>query len=578
MPGLLFFWSRSIFVTTHAISRISTIDKFFRQYSTRFETLIYLDRTFTLRPNLQMIVVENLKKTFGGRDLLSEVSFTVSSNEKIGVVGANGAGKTTLLKMIAGDEPSSGGQVNISEGELSYLHQESDVQLDRTLNEEMWTALPEVNDIRLRIDEIEDMLILEEGDSEALVSELDAIHDRFKLLGGNGVDASIARVTTGLGFSTDDLRKPCGDFSGGWRMRISLAKILLRREAHLLLDEPTNHLDVASKNWLAQELAGYPGSILMVTHDQPFLERVATRILDVEHGKVVSYPGAFSDFQRSKETRQAQLDAMADRQEREIARQEQFIDRFRSKATKAKQVQSRIKALDRMDRVERMVDSKTTTFQIKSTGRVERVVLEVNGIFHDWDDLPALLDVSLEVERGQKVALIGHNGGGKSTLLRILAGEVEPTEGQISWSERSRRGYYAQHQDETLDLNSTVLEAVRESAQDQPDGALRGILGRFLFSSDDVYKVIRMLSGGEKSRVALAKFLVQPNNVLLLDEPTNHLDAGTRDELLSALGEYDGTIICASHDPAIVDEIATHVYTVEQGEISLTDVNVPSPI
>ncbi|MBN4064256.1 ABC-F family ATP-binding cassette domain-containing protein [Dehalococcoides mccartyi] len=520
-----------------------------------------------------MIVVENLTKSFGGRDLLSTVSFTVSSHEKVGVVGANGAGKTTLLKMIAGDEPSSSGHVNVSEGEMAYLHQESDVELHRSLGEEMWTAIPEVNTLRLRIAEIDELLILEDGDSTALISELGDVHDRFRVLGGNGVDSSIARVTSGLGFSTDDIEKPCGDFSGGWRMRISLAKILIRREAHLLLDEPTNHLDSVSKGWLAQELANYPGAILMVTHDQDFLEQVATRILDVEHGRVNSYPGTFSEFIRSKETRQMQLNVQAGRQEREIVRQEQFIDRFRSKATKSRQVQSRIKALDRMDRVERMVESKSTKFQIKSSGRVERLVLDAKGISHDWDDSPVLLDVSFEVERGQKIALIGHNGGGKSTLLRILAGEVTPSEGKINWAERAKRGYYAQHQDETLNLNSTVLEAVRESAQDQPDGALRGILGRFLFSSDDVYKMIRMLSGGEKSRVALAKFLVQPNNVLLLDEPTNHLDAATRDELISALRDYDGTIICASHDPAIVEEIATHVYTVEQGEMTLLEVN-----
>ncbi len=514
-----------------------------------------------------MIVVDNLTKSFGGRDLLSAVSFTVSSGEKIGIVGPNGAGKTTLLKMIAGDEPMSAGQVNVSEGELAYLHQESDVELHRDLGDEMWSALPELDSLRHRISEIEDALVLEDGDATELVAELDDSHSRFKVLGGNGVDSSIARVTNGLGFSNADIQKPCGDFSGGWRMRISLAKILLRREEHLLLDEPTNHLDKSSKRWLAQELADYPGAVLMVTHDGEFLQKVSTRVLDIEHGQVQSYPGSFSDYQRTKQTRQEQLDVEAARQEREVARQEQFIDRFRSKATKARQVQSRIKALDRMDRVERVTNSKATKFQIKSSGRVERKVLEAASISHDWEDSPVLLDVSLEVERGQKVAL-------KSTFLRILAGEVEPSEGEIIWAERATRGYYAQHQDESLKLNSTVLESVRDSAQDQPDGALRGILGRFLFSADDVYKSIRMLSGGEKSRVALAKFLVQPNNVLLLDEPTNHLDAATRQELLKALGDYDGTIICASHDPAIVEEIASHVYTVENGEITLLSVNV----
>lgn len=520
-----------------------------------------------------MIVVNNLTKSFGGRDLLSAVSFTISNGEKVGVVGPNGAGKTTLLKLIAGDEPLSAGEVNVSEGEMAYLHQESDVELDRPLGEEMWSALPELQSLRSRVEEIEDALVLDDGDAEELSAELVDSHDRFRILGGNGVDATIARVTSGLGFSSEDISKPCGDFSGGWRMRISLAKILLRRDEHLLLDEPTNHLDSASKSWLAQELADYSGAVLIVTHDGKFLQQISTRVLDVEHGQVQSYPGSFADYQQGKRTRQEQLDALAGRQEREIARQEQFIDRFRSKATKARQVQSRVKALDRMDRVKRVVNSKATKFQIRSSGRIERMVLNAESISHDWEDSPVLLDVSLEVERGQKVALIGHNGGGKSTFLRILAGEVEPSEGQISWAERTSMGYYAQHQDESLDPDSTVLEAVRESAQDQPDGALRGILGRFLFSADDVYKRVRMLSGGEKSRVALAKFLVQPNNVLLLDEPTNHLDASTREELLGALSEYDGTIICASHDPAIVEAIATHVYTVENGEITLLTVN-----
>jgi len=496
----------------------------------------------------------------------------VSSGEKVGVVGPNGAGKTTLLRMIADREPVTSGAVSVSDGDLSYLQQESDVSLDSSLYDEMWTALPELDQLRKRIEELEDLLLLEEGDAESQTTELDRSHDRFKLLGGNSVDSSISRVTTGLGFTQEDLAKPCGDFSGGWRMRISLAKILIRRDANILLDEPTNHLDSASKKWLAKELSEYPGAILMVTHDGDFLESVCTRILDVGQAGVTSYQGTYSHFLEAKADRQAQLDALADRQEREIARQEQFITRFRSKATKARQVQSRIKALERMQSVERMVDAKTTHFQIKSTGRVEQVVLSAESVSHDWDNLPVLLDVSLEVERGQKVALVGHNGGGKSTFLRILAGEVDPLEGDINWSERSLRGYYAQHQDESLNRAFTILESVRESAGDQPDGDLRGILGRFLFSSDDVYKKIEMLSGGEKSRVALAKFLVQPNNVLLLDEPTNHLDSSTRDELLGALDEYDGTIICASHDPAIVEEIATHVYTVEHGELTLTEV------
>ena len=265
-----------------------------------------------------MIVVANLTKTFGGRDLLSAVSFTVSSGEKVGIVGPNGAGKTTLLKMIAGDEPTTSGTVNISGGELAFLHQESDVDLDKVLGDEMWSALPELDTLRQRISEIENALIFDESGAEYLVPELDDSHRRFKTLGGNGVDAFIARVTKGLGFLSADIDKPCGDFSGGWRMRISLAKILLRRDDHLLLDEPTNHLDTASKNWLAQELADYPGAVLMVTHDGDFLQKVSTRILDFEHGHVESYPGSFTDYQRGKQTRQDQLDVQANRHTRKM--------------------------------------------------------------------------------------------------------------------------------------------------------------------------------------------------------------------------------------------------------------------
>ena len=521
-----------------------------------------------------MLVVEKLTKSFGARDLLSDVSFTVNPGEKVGVVGPNGAGKTTLLKIIAGDERLNAGKVITSEGALSYLHQEADVNLESSLNEEMWSALAELSMLNSRISIVEESLIIGDGDLDVLSDELNKLNERFKLLGGNSVDASIGRVTSGLGFSNADLEKPCGDFSGGWRMRISLAKILLKRDEYLLLDEPTNHLDKTSKEWLSQELSEYPGAVLMVTHDSGFLETVATRILDVGYGTVESYHGTFSAFLKGKKMRQEQLDAYADRQEKEIARQEVFIDRFRSKATKASQVQSRIKTLDRMERVERMADSKTAKFKIQSIGRTDLKVLNAESISHDWDDSPALLDVSIEVQRGQKVALIGPNGGGKSTFLRIIAGHVNPLEGSVVWSEKAKVVYYAQHQDESLDLELNVLESVRQSAGNQPDGALRGILGRFLFSSDDVFKSIKMLSGGEKSRVALAKFLVQPSNVLLLDEPTNHLDAATRKELLGALKEYDGTIICSSHDPAIVDEIATHVYSVNDGEILLSDVRV----
>lgn len=519
-----------------------------------------------------MISAENLSMSFGARQLFAPASFVISEGQRVGLVGPNGAGKSTLLQMIAGLVTPSSGRANISGGELAYLRQESDIGLDLPLREEMWNALPEANAVRLRIAEIEAEMIEHPERVEELSTEFDRAQDRFRILGGTRAEPDISRIMEGLGFTKQDMDKLCGEFSGGWRMRISLAKILVRQPQHLLLDEPTNHLDRAARQWLQEELASYPGTLLIVTHDGDFLDRVVTRILSIELGRVVQYSGNYSNFlDQRAENEEQQLNA-AQRQERQIARQERFIERFRSKATKARQVQSRIKMLEKIERIDRPDTTTATKFRIQSTGRVERVVLDVESLGHEWEGAPVLLDVALEIERGQKVALIGPNGGGKSTLLRILAGEVKQTEGDVRWAERARVGYYAQHQDESLDRKQTVIGEVRKAAGEEPDGTLRGVLGRFLFSNDDVFKSVSMLSGGEKSRLALAKFLIEPNNVLLLDEPTNHLDAVTRDELLSALDEYDGTIICASHDPAIVDEIATHVYTVDNGEVKLTDV------
>ncbi len=521
-----------------------------------------------------MISAENLAMSFGARQLFASATFTISSGQRVGLVGPNGAGKSTLIQMIAGLLTPSSGRASVTGGELAYLRQESDIGLDLPLREEMWNALPEANAARLRIAEIEAEMIADPSKVESLSTELDRTQDRFRILGGHRAEPDISRVTEGLGFTKQDMDKLCGEFSGGWRMRISLAKILVRQPENLLLDEPTNHLDRAARQWLQGELAEYPGTLLIVTHDADFLDRVVTRILSIERGRVVPYAGNYSQFLEERQANEEQQMTAADRQARQIAQQERFIERFRSKATKARQVQSRIKMLEKIERIDRPESTSTAQFKIRSTGRVERVVLDVSSLGHEWDGSPVLLDVALEVERGQKVALIGPNGGGKSTLLRILAGEVGQTEGDVRWAERARVGYYAQHQDESLDRRETVLGEVRKAAAEEPDGTLRGVLGRFLFSDDDVFKKVSMLSGGEKSRLALAKFLIEPNNVLLLDEPTNHLDAVTRDELLSALEEYDGTIICASHDPAIVEEIATHVYRVDGGEVELAEVRV----
>lgn len=348
-------------------------------------------------------------------------------------------------------------------------------------------------------------------------------------------------------------------------MRISLAQILVSQPNHMLLDEPTNHLDTKARDWLARELRAYEGTLVIVTHDGAFLDKIVDRILEVGESGVVSYTGNYSRYLQEKEKRNQAQEQAAKRQERQLASQQEFIDRFRAKATKATQVKSREKALAKVDRITRPRQEAAARFKIKSHGRVEQKVLALDSISHAFDEEFVLLDANLAVERGQKIVLVGPNGSGKSTLLRIAMGETAPIEGEVHWAERARPGYYEQHQDEALNPDHTVLQEVQAVSAGATEQRVRTVLGEFLFKGDEVFKPVSVLSGGERSRVALAKFLIQPTNVLLLDEPTNHLDRATRDSLVNALSKYDGTIICATHDAAIRDTIATHVYEMRDG-------------
>lgn len=513
-----------------------------------------------------MVYAEGLVRSFGPRDVIDGAEFIVSNGERVGLVGPNGAGKSTLLKLLAGDDTPDAGRAGYRGDSLGYLKQEAGLDSERALFDEMWTAFPEARAIDRKIHEISAEIERGGGDLDALIEAQGKLFEDFESLDGYRIEQRIGRVLDGLGFAPDDRTKLCGDFSGGWQMRIALAKILVRRPDVVLFDEPTNHLDTSAREFLAEELTKYKGTVLIVTHDVPFLDRVVTRILELRDGRVESYAGNYSEYQRTKAERMAQQDRAAARQERELAKQERFIERFRAKASKATAVQSREKALAKIDRVQRTRKDREVSFHLQAHGRTERDVLLLEEISHAYeDDQVVLVDVNLHVERGQKVVLIGPNGSGKSTLLKIAAGVIEPTEGTVEWAERARREYYDQHQDEVLDPDSTVLEEVRSLAPNEPDTRLRNVLGQFLFHGDDVFKTIGVLSGGERSRVALAKFLIQPTNVLLLDEPTNHLDRTTRRKLIEALEKYDGTIICASHDPGILDRVATRVYEVADG-------------
>lgn len=513
-----------------------------------------------------MIYAENIWKSYGGLDVLRGASFSIGDGERVGLVGPNGAGKSTLMEILAGLEEADEGSAGWRGGALSFLRQEAALDPNKTLVEELWTAFPEARATEFELAEVAALMERGEGDLDALIERQSGLFERFEALDGYRIDARIGRVLDGLGFKLTDREKRCGDFSGGWQMRAGLAKVLVHRPPNLLLDEPTNHLDVAARDWLALELSEYRGTILLITHDGEFHDVVVNRVLELRDGRVESYSGNYSDYQRQKAARIAAITQEAARQDREIDKQTKFIERFRAKATKARAVKSREKAVARIERVERPQNDRAVHFQLKSSGRTDLDVLTVKGVSHAFGDHVVLVDVDLEVERGQKVVFIGPNGSGKSTLLKIIAGRLQPSEGRVRWGDRVRVGYYDQHQDEELDAERTVIEEVRAaSGGQQGDGTLRGVLGRFLFTGDDAFKAVSVLSGGERSRVALAKFLIQPSNVLLLDEPTNHLDVGTRRKLVEALEAYDGTVICASHDSAILERVATRVYEISDG-------------
>ncbi len=510
-----------------------------------------------------MLFAESVAKSFGPLDVLDDVTFIIGDRERVGLVGPNGAGKSTLMRLLAGEDTPDAGRCGHRNGTVGYLRQDAALDAGRGLVDEMWTAFPEAHALERRLHAIADRIERGGGDLDALIEEQGRLFEEFEAMDGYRIESRVGRVLDGLGFSMADRDKPCGAFSGGWQMRIALAKILVRRPDHVLLDEPTNHLDAAARAWLAEELQRYPGTVLIVTHDAPFLDLVAGRILELRERSVESYAGNYTEYQRQKAAQLQQVDRAAARQERELARQERFIERFRAKNSKATAVKSREKAVAKIERIARPRKEGEVSFKLNVHGRTERDVLLLEGVSHAYGDHVVLIDINLHVERGQKVVFIGPNGSGKSTLLKIIAGIIEPSEGGVQWAERARAGYYDQHQDEALDRDRTVIEEVRAVAPSEAETRLRTVLGQFLFSGDGVFKRIGVLSGGERSRVALAKFLLQPTNVLLLDEPTNHLDRPTRRKLIEALERYDGTIVCASHDSGILDRVATRVYEVD---------------
>ncbi|MEN3339350.1 MAG: ATP-binding cassette, subfamily er 3 [Acidobacteriota bacterium] len=517
-----------------------------------------------------MIQLSGLSKTFGDRVLLDAVSWQIDDRERVGLSGPNGAGKTTLLKMLAGlEEPDSGLVIKPSGLSVGYLPQDGLNHSGRTLIEEAGLAFKPLLDMRAEIQSLEERLgddAVPESEHESMLSRYSDLQDSFRRLEGYSIDLKITTVLRGLGFVPDDFSKPSETFSGGWQMRIALAKLLLGRPGLLLLDEPTNHLDLDARNWLEDYLSGYPHAVILVSHDRFFLDAVVTRITDIGMRKLTDYPGNYTDYLVEREARMERLRQQKRDQDEELARMDAFINRFRYTATKASQVQSRLKMRDRIVPIEIPPERKRVHFTFPPCAKSGRTVLDLRDVRKSYGDRVVFGGVNVLIERGDRIALIGPNGAGKSTLMRMLAGVEAPDSGTRTEGHQVVMQYFAQDEATRLDPTRNIYQTLAGDAPLHMVPSIRNILGGFLFSGDDVEKPVRVLSGGERTRLAVARMLLRPSNTLLLDEPTNHLDLDSKDVLLEALEDFGGTLIFVSHDRYFVDKLATKVIDIGGGE------------
>jgi ATP-binding cassette subfamily F protein 3 len=520
-----------------------------------------------------MLQLQDVTKAFGEKVLLEHVTWQVGDRDRVGLCGPNGAGKTTLLKMLAGlDEPDSGFIQKPNALTLGYLPQDGLLHTGRTVVAEASLALKPLLDLKAEMHMLEERLgdtALSEPEHEAVLTRYSEVQDRFRLSDGYQIELKVATVLRGLGFEPEVQGQLTDHLSGGWQMRLALAKLLLSEPDLLLLDEPTNHLDLDARNWLEEYLVAYPHAVILVSHDRYFLDAVVTHIADLTLRAITEYHTNYTKYLEQREARLERLREAKRRQDEEIQRVEEFINRFRYQATKAAQVQSRIKMLEKVERLEVPPERKRIHFQFPAAVKSGRMVLELKGARKAYGHKVVLDRVDLHIERGDRIALVGHNGAGKSTLMRLLSGEEPPDAGARTEGHQVVMQYFAQDEATRLDPALTVYETLSAGSPHTMVPMIRNILGGFLFSGDDVYKKAAVLSGGERTRLAVARMLLRPSNTLLLDEPTNHLDIDSKEVLLDALADYGGTLIFVSHDRYFVARLATKIIDVGNGKATL---------
>lgn len=526
-----------------------------------------------------MIHISGIAKHYGNKVLYRNGSFQINSGEKIGLVGPNGAGKTTIFRLIAGEERPDEGTVSKSDRlKLGYFSQNIEEMSGRTVIDEVKSAVPHFLETQTKLKDLEGKLSEEMSDDKMtkVLEQYGELQAKFEEIGGYDVDARAAEILTGLGIPPEEQNRPTESFSGGWKMRIALAKILAIQPDVLLMDEPTNHLDLESIIWLEAWIVAYKGSLLMTSHDREFMNRIVTKIVEVANKSITVYTGNYDFYEREKHVRRDQLFAAKQRQDDMLAKEEEFIARFAARASHAAQVQSRVKKIDKIDRIEIPPEEKLIKFEWPEPPRGGDEVVKIEGLSKVWktpDGREKLVfnGANALVRRLDRVAVVGVNGAGKSTLLKVITGQADPSEGYASLGPSIEMGYFSQNSLDVLDPKATVLEEVESRVPQASNGFIRNLLGAFLFSGDEVDKRISILSGGEKSRVVLATILAKPVNLLVLDEPTNHLDMASRELLLEAIKTFPGTVMIVSHDRHFLRAITTKVFELDKNKLTITE-------